>query len=624
MGPLARLFKIVLVILLLVPAAHAYYKISSFPGVSYEAEARYHAPIILIPGIMGSVLVDQTGDELWPGGLQEDRSWLGLQEDGRTPVVEGAGIRATGPIRTAYGSDIYEGFYRYMDSNTPYIYRGYSVYQDETSTTKYAYLGRAYFDHGYDFRLTNEPQVEDVEDSLLKKVNDIRTKTKSDKVILVAHSMGGYQARLFADKYPEKVRAIIFMSTPHHGAPKAYEALTEGYNFGVKPVLVTNYQVWGFARNWPGAYELLPDEPFIKDGTWTLEESFYGDWVSYQATEHFKAEVWAEEKAQKTRLSPAEVEGLLGEIPRGLNSHQVARKMQEFRKRFNAISLDEKIRIEIINGDNQTTTHQFIPGFQKEALAYLAKDVISGKPFETAEIRPILRLTPIQEERGDKTVSLRGLQWEEAARTRTVSAEHGDVPNNGDAQLMMMEIVEDLNHDKRDDRIIQMINTTTSWRLIELRQRGQKEKEAEELARRIKTAQGKQEPGTLVDEGLLNRWRRDLEGRAKVIAFGEVGEDKVYRVNIVVPDAGQYDEKNRDFRAFVVIHDLVLKDSGIGTVKPSDATVTVKDVGTIESIAAGRLSLGQAYERGLVEVDAGLVGNILLKAADLVRKYLEK
>ncbi|MBI4345086.1 MAG: hypothetical protein HY555_05865 [Euryarchaeota archaeon] len=97
MGGLLRHYIIValMAFALLVPAAHAYYKnslASDTAGVLYSAEARYHAPLIFIPGIMGSVLVDQTGDELWPGGLQEGRSWLELQEDGKTPVVEGATI----------------------------------------------------------------------------------------------------------------------------------------------------------------------------------------------------------------------------------------------------------------------------------------------------------------------------------------------------------------------------------------------------------------------------------------------------------------------------------------------------------------------------------------------------
>ncbi|MEK6977414.1 MAG: alpha/beta fold hydrolase, partial [Candidatus Hydrothermarchaeota archaeon] len=554
--------------------------------------------------------------ELWPGAsFLEDRSWLGLQEDGETPVVEGASIKATGPIRTAYGKWVYEGFYRWMDNETPYTYRG--------KQEQYGYLGRAYFDHGYDFRLSNDLQVEGVDENLLKKVNEVRTKTKSDKVILIAHSMGGYQARLFADKYPGRVKAIIFLSTPHHGAPKAYEALTGGYNFGVNPLLVTDYQVWGFARNWPGAYQLLPDFPFIQEsdakGNWTLEESFYGGWISYQAMEHYKAERWPAVKGEN------DVEKVLErELPRGLNSPTVAKAAQEFRAKFNAITLDKDIRLEIINGDNRSTTYEFRPDF-KEEYFITGTVLISGikLPYK------VLRLTAVTEPRGDETVSLRGLQWDKAARTQTVNEAHGSVPNNRDAQRMMAEIFEEINHDKRDELRLTLINKTVERELQKLRDKERTEEAAKAYAEKVKGMEKQKEAGGKIDESFLNRLKGDLEGRARSIVFGELGEGKTYRINIIVPGAGQYDEKNPDFKAFVVVHEGRLVDLGIGTVKPQDAKVTVRDMDTFAKVTVGPeyaylggqgISLGEAYRQGLIEVDSGIVKNALLKAAELVKK----
>ncbi|MBI4345087.1 MAG: hypothetical protein HY555_05870 [Euryarchaeota archaeon] len=159
------------------------------------------------------------------------------------------------------------------------------------------------------------------------------------------------------------------------------------------------------------------------------------------------------------------------------------------------------------------------------------------------------------------------------------------------------------------------------------------EEEAKAYAEKVKGMEGLQKAGREIDESFLNRLRGDLEGRARSIVFGELGEGKTYRINIIVPGAGQYDEKNPDFKAFVVVHEGRLVDSGIGTVRPEDAKVTVRDMDTFAKVAIGPgyaylgergISLGEAYREGLIEVDSGIVKNALFKAAELVRKYLEK
>ena len=616
MGGLLRHYIIValMAFALLVPAAHAYYKDSIASNVTgiYSAEARYHSPILFIPGIGGTYLVDGNGDELWPGGLwyYGDQKQLAFQDDGVTPTINGAVVRATTPIRIAAIAHkrvvVYDGFYRWMDENTSYTFRG----------RQGAYLGgrgRAYFDHPYDFRLPNERQIEDVENSTKKKVDELLSATTSDKIIIVAHSMGGYQARLFAEKYPGKVKAIIFLSTPHHGAPRVLYALTEGYNLGAEHTY--NETFWGFAKNWPGAYELLPDEPFVRDGNgnWTLEQTFYGDWVSKQALDHYQKERWSNVSGQEN----AE-EILRRELPRGLNSHQVARKMQEFRKRFNAITLDKKIRVELINGDNQ-------PGTMFEHVANPTEGTLTSGtwPFsKTQKIPyPFMRFDPQREAKGDLTVSWKGLQWE-GHHTQTVNDEHGNVPNNQTALRMMMGVVEEINHDKRDDGWLQRINGTAESYLMQLRDKEAARKQAEAYAEKIKEIEKQKGAGREINEGLLKRLKGDLEGRARKFVFGDLIEGKTYRVNIVVPDAGQYDEENKDFHAWVVIDNMKLIDSGIGTVRPSDVTVTVKSRGM--DVLEGRVSPGDAWNQGFIDVNMGLFQDGLIKAARLAQKLLEE
>ena len=86
----------------------------------------------------------------------------------------------------------------------------------------------------------------------------------SQKVVLLAHSMGGLIATAYVNSDPTraaKVDSIITMGTPFWGSPKCYYALTEGYGLG-------NYfadvqQMKSMMNNWPAVYELLPKSSFI-------------------------------------------------------------------------------------------------------------------------------------------------------------------------------------------------------------------------------------------------------------------------------------------------------------------------------------------------------------------------
>ena len=59
---------------------------------------------------------------------------------------------------------------------------------------------------------------------LAEKIDDVQEICSCDKVDLVAHSMGGLVARQYiqSDYYGDNVDQMIFLGTPHLGAPKAY------------------------------------------------------------------------------------------------------------------------------------------------------------------------------------------------------------------------------------------------------------------------------------------------------------------------------------------------------------------------------------------------------------------
>lgn len=72
---------------------------------------------------------------------------------------------------------------------------------------------------------------------LKKKIDEIKQICNCAKIDLVAHSMGGLVARQYiqSDGYQDDVDQVIFLATPHLGAPKAYLAW-EGGSFPVPSI----------------------------------------------------------------------------------------------------------------------------------------------------------------------------------------------------------------------------------------------------------------------------------------------------------------------------------------------------------------------------------------------------
>lgn len=85
------------------------------------------------------------------------------------------------------------------------------------------------FPFPYNWRRSN------VETALLlkEKIDAVKAICDCEKVDLVAHSMGGLVARQYiqSDAYEQDVDQLIFLGTPHLGAPKAY-LMWEGGEFG--------------------------------------------------------------------------------------------------------------------------------------------------------------------------------------------------------------------------------------------------------------------------------------------------------------------------------------------------------------------------------------------------------
>ncbi|MCL5436197.1 MAG: alpha/beta fold hydrolase, partial [Patescibacteria group bacterium] len=119
-----------------------------------------------------------------------------------------------------------------------------------------------YFVFPYDWRLDLDNSL----DSLNSKIEQIKILTGFDSVDVVAHSMGGLLVKDYLQTYgKDSVNKLIFVGTPHLGAPKAGKALLEGDNFDIH--ILNNGVMKDLAENYPAVYELLPTQKYFDQFT---------------------------------------------------------------------------------------------------------------------------------------------------------------------------------------------------------------------------------------------------------------------------------------------------------------------------------------------------------------------
>ncbi len=215
--------------------------------VPYEIpeEEKEHLPVIFLPGVAGSYLYEKdtvSDDMLWPLAPIDDRADLFLKDDGITPKTEGVKIVPGDILRSSVEKlNFYGSMIKFLES------KGYKQ-------------GKDLFVFPYDWRLHNTLHLK----ALDKIVDDALFKANAEKVILIAHSMGGLIARAYVNSLgAEKVDTLITMGTPFYGAVKPYYALVSGYDFGNDSVNPGLMKV--LAQNAPSVYEILPRIPFVKD-----------------------------------------------------------------------------------------------------------------------------------------------------------------------------------------------------------------------------------------------------------------------------------------------------------------------------------------------------------------------
>lgn len=209
-------------------------------------------PVIIIPGIMGSYLNknDKKGTEVWPG----IGSLALSKEDGHLDVLLNLSTLVTkGVLKKTFLANYFSGLEGSLDAagfkeNDNLFYFGYDWRQDVdglswkgvSSTTK----------------------------TLAEYINEVRVKTGSEKVDIVAHSMGGLLVKSYLNHFGSEnnnIRKFIDIATPHLGSPFAPKTLIFGDNIGSDLLgkdVVSPKKIKEISQNFPSIYALIPSKNY--------------------------------------------------------------------------------------------------------------------------------------------------------------------------------------------------------------------------------------------------------------------------------------------------------------------------------------------------------------------------
>ncbi|PTL82182.1 CHAT domain-containing protein [Vitiosangium sp. GDMCC 1.1324] len=220
--------------------------------------------VVLLPGLLGSVLVDRNGKEIWGlsgGALLRALTSLGGSVESLALKSDSGGELADDGVRASKvlpDTQLLPGFWK-VD--------GYTQVARTLESRLGLIPGANFFTFPYDWRrdirITAKRLASEAEGWLYQW----RTKnggTPESRLILVGHSMGGIVARYFLECLGgwKNTRALITFGTPHRGSFMALQALALGFRKSLGPVKL--FDLSEMVRSLPSAYQLLPTYPSIE------------------------------------------------------------------------------------------------------------------------------------------------------------------------------------------------------------------------------------------------------------------------------------------------------------------------------------------------------------------------
>lgn len=232
-------------------------------------------PTVFWPGIMESPLYDN-GDDLsrlthfervWVAFLNtlssdEFLNALALDETGTRPLIAGVNIISAPLVGDAartirdelnwHPLKYIRSFVNYLETN------GFTLdnYDGTHTADENLYFGT------YDWRLS----LDALADSLSYYIDSVLKWTGAPKVNIVTHSMGGLVAKDYIRLFgPGRIHKLIFVGTPHLGAPKIEYTMFTGDIVlpDLVDIFIDEARLKAVSRNMPSSYSLLPSEDYF-------------------------------------------------------------------------------------------------------------------------------------------------------------------------------------------------------------------------------------------------------------------------------------------------------------------------------------------------------------------------
>ncbi len=266
----------------ILPTAHAAPPFSTYVGTVRFSITEGPPPpppccssVLFLPGFQGSVLKE--GDNtLWPPtAFTQDVERLAITENGDSVNT----IVVGGILEDFYTVSIYSGLSSFMDG----------LVDEETIN--------AWEPFSYDWRMPlekvlNEGVMREGEDEvieLVETIEDLASESKTGKVTIVAHSMGGLLGKALIKRLEEEgnadiVDSFVMVGTPQLGTPQGAAAILHGNEQAILGgILVKSSAARAVAQNMESAYSLLPSPRYfdeVQDPVITFDEnaSFTEGW----------------------------------------------------------------------------------------------------------------------------------------------------------------------------------------------------------------------------------------------------------------------------------------------------------------------------------------------------------
>ena len=230
-------------------------------------------PVLIIPGIAGS--------ELYNGN---DLIWADLGEmlfnlDDDQFLIDNLMLDGDGnSINQIEAKNVIEAVLQNIPILNINIFKSLRLKLEEN---KYV-LNQDLFFFPYDWRLN----LDNSKDLLKTKIDEIKAQTGAKKVHIIAHSMGGLLAKDYLNSYgKDSIDKLIFVGTPHLGAPKSARILLAGDNMGIP--WLNQDRVKEVVSNSPAAYELLPNDSYFNNFQGYIQKSDSSDLLNYQDSKSF-------------------------------------------------------------------------------------------------------------------------------------------------------------------------------------------------------------------------------------------------------------------------------------------------------------------------------------------------